>query len=165
MNSNLLILGAGQYGAVAKETAEAMGCFGKIAFLDDNNERAIGRVEDYKQLAEEYNYAFVAIGNPELRLGLIPKLEDVGYTIPILIHIRAYVSPAAKLEKGTIVEPLATVHSNCQVGMGGIISAGAVVNHNSRLGSGCHVDCNAVVPSGTVVPAKTKIEYGRVYSF
>ena len=28
---NLLILGAGQYGAVAKETAQAMDCFGRIA--------------------------------------------------------------------------------------------------------------------------------------
>ena len=36
MNKNLLILGAGIYGLVAKEIAESMGCFGKIAFVDDN---------------------------------------------------------------------------------------------------------------------------------
>lgn len=45
MNNNLLILGAGQYGDVAKEMAEAMGCFGKIDFLDDNNELVIGKME------------------------------------------------------------------------------------------------------------------------
>lgn len=165
MNSNLLILGAGQYGTVAKETAEAMGCFGKISFLDDNNECAIGRVKDCKHFNTEYNYALVAVGNPNFRLDFIAKLEVAGYTIPILIHPRAYVSPSAKLERGTIVEPLATVHSNCYIGVGGIVSAGAVVNHNSQLGEGCHVDCNAVVHSGVIVPAKTKLEYGKVYFF
>jgi hypothetical protein len=34
---NLLILGAGQYGMVAKEIAEATGDYTAIAFLDDNN--------------------------------------------------------------------------------------------------------------------------------
>lgn len=41
VNNNLLILGAGQYAYVAKEAAESMGYFEKIAFLDDNNERAM----------------------------------------------------------------------------------------------------------------------------
>ncbi len=34
-SKNLLILGAGQYGQIAKEIAESMGCFEKISFLDD----------------------------------------------------------------------------------------------------------------------------------
>ncbi len=33
---NLLIIGAGQYGMVAKEISDAMNCFGRIDFLDDN---------------------------------------------------------------------------------------------------------------------------------
>ena len=32
---NLLIIGAGQYGVVAKEIAESMKCFEKIDFVDD----------------------------------------------------------------------------------------------------------------------------------
>ena len=32
---NLLIIGAGQYGMVAKEIAESMKCFEKIDFVDD----------------------------------------------------------------------------------------------------------------------------------
>ncbi len=35
-NKNLLILDAGQYGVMAKETAEAMGVFECIVFLDDS---------------------------------------------------------------------------------------------------------------------------------
>lgn len=44
MNKDLLILGAGQYGMVAKEIAEAMNCFQKIDFLDDVNQL---QSEDY----------------------------------------------------------------------------------------------------------------------
>lgn len=35
MNQNLLIIGAGIYGLVAKEIAESMGCFRQIDFVDD----------------------------------------------------------------------------------------------------------------------------------
>ena len=35
MNHNLLIVGAGIYRVVAKEIAESMECFDKIAFADD----------------------------------------------------------------------------------------------------------------------------------
>ena len=38
MKHKLLIIGAGQYGMVAKEIAESVGGFEIIAFLDDKNE-------------------------------------------------------------------------------------------------------------------------------
>ena len=62
MNKNLLILGAGQYGQVAKEIAKDMGCFEKISFLDDRcdetlerNELIIGNLCDYKKFVTEYS--------------------------------------------------------------------------------------------------------------
>ena len=41
---NLLILGAGQYGMVAKEIAESMRKYDHIDFLDDNNPIAVGKL-------------------------------------------------------------------------------------------------------------------------
>ncbi len=41
--STLVILGAGQYGLVAKEIAESLGVYDKILFLDDNNPKAEGK--------------------------------------------------------------------------------------------------------------------------
>lgn len=51
MNKNLLIIGAGQYGALAKEIAEVMKCFEKIDFLDDNSELAIGKISEMEKIA------------------------------------------------------------------------------------------------------------------
>ena len=43
---NLLIIGAGQYGMVAKEIAESMKCFEKIDFVDDVYPSAVGKICD-----------------------------------------------------------------------------------------------------------------------
>ncbi|MBQ8620488.1 MAG: hypothetical protein IJ418_23680 [Clostridia bacterium] len=39
----IAIIGAGQYGFVVKETAQAMGCFDRIDFLDDTSPSAIDK--------------------------------------------------------------------------------------------------------------------------
>ncbi|MEG2138006.1 MAG: PglB [Oscillospiraceae bacterium] len=163
MNHNLLILGAGQYGMVAKETAQAMGCFEKIDFLDDNSELAIGKLQEYERFLAVYSYAFVAIGNAALRLELIGKLEEACYTVAVLVNPKAAIAPSAQLQKGTIVEAMAVVNSNAAVAIGCIISAGAVVNHDSFIGDGCHIDCNATVPSNAILLAGTTVPYGQVY--
>lgn len=80
----LLILGSGQYGTVAKETAEAMGIFDEIAFLDDNSKAAVGKIEDIDKF--EYDAAFIAIGNPEVREKLANRVGEKLFT---LIHPKA----------------------------------------------------------------------------
>ena len=160
---SLLILGAGQYGQVVRETAEAMGCFSKIAFLDDNSPLAIGKMTEYEGFVQEYTNAFVAMGNPQLRKQWLDRLELAGYDLPVLIHPRAYVSPSAVLGKATIVEPMAVVNTEAVVEMGGLLCAGCVVNHNAHLMPVCQIDCNAVVASNATVPEGTKVCSGMVY--
>ena len=55
INKNLLIIGAGDYGQIAYEIAEAMERFEKIDFLDDNSELAIGMEIDIKNYKNNYN--------------------------------------------------------------------------------------------------------------
>ena len=99
MNNNLLILGAGQYGMVAKEIAEAMGCFEKIDFLDDRNEIAVGKLDSYGKYSGKYDYAAAAVGDAEVRFKYLEKLEAAGYNIATLVSPRAYVAQSAALMK------------------------------------------------------------------
>lgn len=160
---NLLILGAGQYGFVVEDTANAMGCFDRIAFLDDASPRAIGKMADLAAFRQEFSQAFVAMGRPDLRLEYLQRLRDAGYTPATLIHPTAVVSPLARIGPGSIVEALAVVNANAEVGEGCLICAGAVVNHNACVGSCCQIDCNATVPARSQVPAGTKIPCGSVW--
>ena len=159
---NIVILGAGQYGQVAKEIAANTG-FEKIAFLDDNSGFAIGKLEDYQKFRAEYGCAFVAIGNAVLRLAYIEKLELAGFNVVSLISPKAYVSPSAKVMKGSIVEPMAFINANSTVGVGVLVCAGAIVNHNSSVGAGCKLDCGSVVGSNVNLPANTELKYNEVF--
>lgn len=175
-NKNLLILGAGQYGQVAKETAELMGSFGKISFLDDRyvaedgkckgkqcDKSIIGAIDGFNGFVEEYAYAFVAIGNPAVRFIYTEKLKDAGYCIPVLVHPKAYVSPSAQIGEGSIVEAMAVVNANTTIAECTYVCAGAVVNHNCVIGEGCTLQCGSDVPANSVMPEKTMLGYNEVY--
>lgn len=160
---NLLIIGAGQYGMVAKEIAESMKCFGHIDFVDDGCSSAIGKVSDIEKLIHEYDAAVVAIGNSELRLNLIKRLCEIGYEVPTLIHEKAYVSPSAKIGVGSFIEPMAVVHTGVVVEMGCIISAGVILNHNSIVHEGSHINCGSVVAARAEIKAATRTGCNEVY--
>lgn len=169
MNNNLLIIGAGIYGVVAMEIAESMKCFEKIVFVDDNAKttptgiEVVGTTADIEHLICEYSNVIVAIGNSEARLDLLRKLEETPCNIVTLISPYAYVSPSAKIMKGSIIEPMAVIHTGALISVGCIISAGAVVNHASICCDGVHVDCNATVAGYTSVPAGTKVCSGELF--
>lgn len=153
----LLILGAGQYGLVAKEVAEAMGCFTQIDFLDDHSEVAIGKLNDIENI--EYDAAFVAIGNPAVRSQYLDRIKKAA----TLIHPKACVSPSAKIGDGCIVEAGAVICSDAKVGKSTIVMANAVVGHNATVGDYCQLKYNCTIPENCVVSDKTKVDCNVVF--
>ena len=98
MNKNLLIVGAGTYGVVAKEIAESMGCFETIEFVDDemketpNGIKVIGTTLDIENLAVDFSNIFVSIENPEKRLMMISKIsEETPCRLVTLVSPLAYI--------------------------------------------------------------------------
>ncbi len=161
--SKLLILGAGQYGLLAKEIAQSVGRFEEIAFLDDNNEKAIGKTNEVDSFKESFDCAFVAMGDRDVRQRLFAKLEAAGFEIPNIISPLSYISSSAILGKGIIVEPMAVIHTGCVIKNSCFICAGAVVNHNSVIESFSQINCNATVAARQVVPEKTVLHFNKVY--
>lgn len=161
MSKSLLIIGAGGHGRVVKEVAEALG-YDKIAFLDDNSVEAIGKIADSKSFVQEYQAAFVGIGNNKFRNELLQRLEQEGFVIPALLHPTAYISKTAVIGKGTVVEPKAIVNTNSRVGLGCIISVGAIVDHDVVLEDCVHVNAGAICKAGSFVAKETKLEAGQV---
>lgn len=153
----LLILGAGQYGLVAKEVAEAMGCFVQIDFLDDHSENAIGKLKDIENI--EYDAAFVAIGNPAVRAQYLDQIEKAA----TLIHPRAFISSSAKIGEGCIIEAGAAICSDAEIGKGTIVMANAVVGHNAIVGDCCQLKYNCTIAENCVVPDKTKVDCNVIY--
>lgn len=170
MNKNLLIVGADCCGRSARETAQAMGCFEDIAFLDDDikempdGSKILGKVDDFESFVTEYSNIFVAIANPETKLNLLQKIkETTPYKIVTLISPRAYISPTAQIMQGSLVEAMATINTGSVIATGCIIEAGCVINRCSMCCDGVHMACNATVSDNTLVPAGTFIDSGVVY--
>ncbi len=161
--SNLLILGAGQYGSLVYDIAKETQKFDKIDFLDDISVKAIGKTNEMAKFIGTYKFAIVAIGNSGKRIEFLKALETAGFEIPVLCSPKAYIAPSAQVSSGTIIEPMAVVHSNSKVGKGCLVCAGAVINHDAVVEDGCQIDCNAVVPSSQTVPKSTMLPCGYVF--
>ena len=152
---DLLIVGAGGYGQLVRELAILSG-YEKIDFLDDNNDKAIGKVSDYYKYVD-YKNIIVAIGNPDIRESILKNIEEK-FNLVTLIHPKAVISDSAVIEKGCVIEANAVISSNTMVCKASFVNAGAVVNHNAIVREFCQIDCNAVVGAGKEVLAKTKVE-------
>ncbi|MBP8855800.1 MAG: hypothetical protein KBG54_04775 [Oscillospiraceae bacterium] len=159
---NLLILGAGGYGRVIRELAADSGAFADIAFLDDANGQALGKLCEYERFLPQYRFAYAALGNNLLRVDWLRRLLAAGFLLPTFVHPRAYVSPSASIEPGTAVLANATVCAGARIFTGAIINAGAIADHDCILNEGVHLAPGAVVKANCVLERLAKVESGEV---
>ena len=159
----LLILGAGGFGQMAKETALELG-YEQVVFLDDVavGEDVIGRCCDYILRHEEYPVAVAAFGNNKTRLYWTDKLLEAGYQVPALVHPSAVVSPSAVLEPGCFVMQRAVVNTHTRLERAALINSGAVVDHDSVVCAGAHVGLGSIVKANCTIESGRKVEAGEV---
>lgn len=160
---SLLILGAGGFGQMVKETALAIG-YENVVFLDDaaKEEDVIGMCCDYVLKHSEYPAAVAAFGNNKTRLFWTEKLLEEGYEVPVIIHPSAIVSPSAVLEPGCFIMQRAVVNTHTKIGKAALINSGAVVDHDSVVEQGAHVGLGSVVKANCTIEAGHKVEAGEV---
>lgn len=155
---NLLIIGAGGHGKVVREVAEATGEYSRIDFVDDNSSVAIGKMSASEKLRVTYEAAVVAIGNNPDRRSIQEGLVRLGYSVPVIIHPTAYISPSACLGVGTVVEPRALLNTTARIGEGCIISVGSIVDRDAMIGDYVHINAGVVVEAMASVEPKIKLE-------
>ena len=160
---SLLILGAGGFGRMVKETAQALG-YEKVVFLDDavKSDDVIGMCCDYVIRHEEYPVAVAAFGNNKTRLYWTDKLLEEGYEVPAIVHPSAIVSPSAVLEPGCFVMQRAVVNTHTKIERAVLVNSGAIVDHGSSVGAGAHIGLGSVVKSDCVIESGRKVEAGEV---
>ena len=160
----LLILGAGGYGKTVADVAAQLGCYDKIAFLDDNRTgpNILGKCDEFMNFADGNTELYPAFGYHAHRMKWLDIFLEKGYAIPTLIHPRAYVSPTATIGTGTVVLPMAVVNTGVTVQEGCIINIGALIDHDSVIENWVHLAPGAIVKAENRIPAESKIESGTV---
>ena len=160
----LLILGAGGYGKTVADLAAQLGCYSRIAFLDDGQtgENILGTCGEFADFADGHTRMYPAFGNNETRMHWLNTLLSAGITVPALVHPRAYVSPTATVGTGSVVLPMAVVNTSVTVKNGCIINIGVLLDHDSVIEDGVHLAPGAVVKAENRIPAFSKIDSGTV---
>lgn len=163
MMKRLLILGAGGFGQMIKETAELLG-YEEVFFLDDAAKASdvIGKCCDYVMNHGEFDTAVAAFGNNNTRLFWTEKLLEEGYQVPAMVHPSAVISPSAVLEEGCFVMQNAVVNTHSRIGRAALVNSGAVVDHDSVIGNGAHVGLGSIVKANCTIEEKKKVEAGEV---
>ena len=80
----LMILGAGGYGKTIADVAKQLGCYQKIAFLDDGKEGVpgvLGKCEDFLLFLDESTEMYPAFGNNTVRMAWLERFEEHWYIL------------------------------------------------------------------------------------
>jgi sugar O-acyltransferase (sialic acid O-acetyltransferase NeuD family) len=151
---NIIILGAGGHGRVVAEAAEQEGIWDRIAFLDDRTDvlkvlglDIVGKFDDYINLIDEFQFAVAAVGDNARRVHWLDKLKDAGYSTPVILHPKSYVSKYSTVGEGTVILAGAVINTNCRIGRACIININSCVDHDCEIGDGVHISSGAVVRS------------------
>ncbi len=167
----LLIWGAGGHAKVVADLARGCG-WSITGFLDEDLTRhgqefygtPILGGSSYLTSSgvDRSSQIIIAIGNNAVRDRCISLALQDGFTVPVLIHPAAVVSPTALLEVGTVVMAGAIIQADTRIGPGGIINTGASVDHDCVLGRCVHVAPGARLTGQIQVGDHTLVGVGAV---
>tara|TARA_B100000700_G_C15053850_1_gene861767 strand:- start:1257 stop:1889 length:633 start_codon:yes stop_codon:yes gene_type:complete len=167
--NNLLILGCGGHAGVVKEAAISSQIIEKVSYLDDNlntksekNENILGTLDCiYKQeIKREYKNAFVAIGNPKIRIEWISKLLNNGYLVPTIIHPTAWISSSAQIGIGSVILSQSSIQCNVISGIGVIFNNNSSVDHDSKIGDAVHISPGVNIAGNVNIGDRTWVGIG-----
>ena len=154
--SSLILVGAGGHARACIDVIDHLDTF-KIAGLIGANEelqhecmgyRVIATDSDFPELAKQYQYAPIAVGQIEptlVRQHLYEQALALGFKLPTIISPTAHVSRHAVVGDGTIVMHGAIVNSGATVGSNCIINTNALIEHDAIVADHCHISTVAIV--------------------
>lgn len=167
MAEEIYIIGAGTYGAVIGDLAEACG-YSVKGFYDDDLQKkgnsvlgksVLGRLDTEKDIRIEANYT-VAIGDNAIRLSKCREILDKGGIIPRLVHPTAQISQYARIGKGCIIHALAYIWTEAEIDDFSIISPNVVISHHTRVGEAGFVSTGCSIGAGIDIGERVLIGIG-----
>ncbi len=164
----ILLLGAGGHARACTDVIELEGRFvikGLVGLPKEVgsailNNPVLGTDEDLSTLLGHCANAIITIGQiktPDPRIRLFNLLQQNICTLPTIVSPRAYVSPHANLEAGTIVMHGAVINAGAVVGKNCIINSQSLVEHDVVIADHCHIATAATINSGVCIGTGTFI--------
>ncbi|MDO8493068.1 MAG: NeuD/PglB/VioB family sugar acetyltransferase [bacterium] len=154
LNKKVIIVGAGEQGAVALNCLAYHKDMEFAGFLDDSissdkNSKVLGKVDDHINFKDHYFH--VAIGKNPARKKLFDILRKGGCKFVSLIHPRALIEAGVSIGENVFVGANAYINIGSSIGDNTIINNGCIVEHDNIVGSHCHLTPGVVTGGGVVI--------------
>ena len=169
----VILIGAGGHAHACIDVIEQQGQY-QIAGLVGMQEElhtqhhgyaVIATDAELPQLAKEYQYAFIAVGqvgSPDRRIRLYQQAIQLGFNLPGIIAPTAHVSRHATIGKGTVVMHSAIVNAGARVANNCIINTRALVEHDAIVENDCHISTGAILNGSVCIGAGSFVGSGCV---
>lgn len=159
-NSGAILIGAGGHAHACIDVIEQHGQYpiaGLVGSPQEMHDQHLGYSviatdADLPQLAKEYQYAFIVVGqgsSPDTRIRLYRQAKDLGFIMPSVIAPSAYVSQHAHVGAGSMVMHSAVINAGAKVGENCIINTRALLEHDTLVADHCHIS-TGVILNGSV---------------
>ena len=162
----LAIFGGGGHGKVCASIAEILGY--SVHFFDDafpkvkscGKWQVAGNKGHLQACLNVFEFAFIAIGNNQIRSVIQNELETFGLTMVNLISPTASIHNSVELGKGILVVGNVCINIDSMIADGCIINTNAAIDHDCRLGRYSHVCPGASLAGEVTVGERSWIGIG-----
>ncbi|QHA93683.1 acetyltransferase [Bacillus sp. N1-1] len=170
MRERLIIIGASGHGKVVADIALKMNQWKKIVFLDDYEQRksalgfdVVGKSQDVINYVDSSDIV-VGIGNNEIRQKLQSEIEEMGASLPLLIHPNAVIGEQVEFGAGTVVMAGVVINCSTRIGRGCIINTSASVDHDNVIEDFVHISPGVRLAGSVKIESNTWLGIGSVVS-
>ena len=158
-DSDILVVGAGTTAKITIETIQALQKYNIIGIVDGNAHKyddvlgipVIG-YDDQDTLAAIYQAGItiacnsvLSFYNLKIREAVYNKLKKIGFSLPAIVHPRAYVEKSARLGNGVFIHANAYIGADCIIGDNSFINTSAVISHDCQMGDTVFCAPNSVI--------------------
>jgi sugar O-acyltransferase (sialic acid O-acetyltransferase NeuD family) len=170
---SVILIGAGGHAHACIDVIEQQGQYqiaGLVGMQEELHTQHLGYAviatdAELPQLAKDYQYAFIAvgqIGSPDRRIRLYQQAIQLGFSLPDIIAPTAHVSRHATIGSGTVVMHGAIVNAGARVGNNCIINTRALVEHDAIVEDHCHISTGAILNGSVYIGAGSFVGSGCV---
>jgi sugar O-acyltransferase (sialic acid O-acetyltransferase NeuD family) len=156
----MLLYGAGGHSkviieAILSQNDTVTGIFDdNITTLDWGNYNFLGK---YNSMLFPQIPCIISIGNNTMRKKIDEKLS---HSLGKVIHSRAYISPTAEIEEGTMILPFVCVQAYSKIGKNVILNTHSTIEHDCKIENYVHIAPNACLGGEVEIGEGTLIGMG-----
>jgi len=162
----VVLAGGGGHCKAVIDVIEKEGSYAIAGILDDREKvgktvlgyEIVGTDRDIPTLADQGYHFLVTVGqisSPNIRIGIFEEIKRHRGRFATVVSPLAYVSPHAKIGRGSVIMHHALVNAGAVIGDNSIVNSKAIVEHDVIVEEHCHISTGAILNGGTLVKSGT----------